>query len=566
MSSNRTVRVGVVQTLAELGDVDANIDIARGYIAQAADQGVQLLVFPECMNTGYLFDDATQCRQVAETLEGPFVSELKSLAQAHAMHIASGVTELDPEDGLVYNSLVLIGPGGNVVGHYRKQFLATHDFNWFTVGNKGCVTVDTELGRLGLLICFDGRIPEIARSISLSGAELVVDVANFFDIDQADQWVPARAYENGVWIAAATKSGVERSIYYPGGSMIAAPDGTLAAKVARDSHGLGIADIDLGLARDKSWPTGGDRFADRRPEHYTVIGEPTETTPVATQLVEPIIPGEATAMVAAVQAHAIGGERESLSEALQMVEHTARLGAKVLSLPLHFAIGSPTPSLAEVVEAQAGQAEAQTELSRICKTYQAVVVFPQAHPIGDGSYEVGASVIGIDGEEMAWVPQVHPEPSGGFQSGAPEGFKVIATPYGVLGVLVGYDGMFPESARVLALKGAEVLVWTAAWSDKSQRDFLTVTKAEDNRCYLVAANRTDGAFSGGSLVVSPQGLPHWSVEHSVPTNARHGAVMPAFANLALARQKSLIPGVDVIRRRIPSAYGPIVAPVEVPVA
>jgi len=103
--------------------------------------------------------------------------------------------------------------------------------------------VDFEIGRHhGLpeltVICFDGRIPEIARSLALQGAEIIVDMANFFAMDQADMWGPARSYENGVWLVAATKAGYERSIYYPGGSMIVDPKGRVVAKMPDDRHGV----------------------------------------------------------------------------------------------------------------------------------------------------------------------------------------------------------------------------------------------------------------------------------------------------------------------------------------
>ncbi len=86
---------------------------------------------------------------------------------------------------------------GKIACHYHKQFLATHDQNWFSFGERGCPVVDTDLGRIGLLICFDGRIPEIFRAMAMQGAEVIVDMANFFAMDQADMWGPARAYENG---------------------------------------------------------------------------------------------------------------------------------------------------------------------------------------------------------------------------------------------------------------------------------------------------------------------------------------------------------------------------------
>jgi predicted amidohydrolase len=249
--TKRRFRAAAVQTLARLGDYDHNIALARDFVEDAVTQGAELVVFPECMDTGYLFDSPEHCRQLAETMtDGPFVKALAALAAKHAIYIASGVTEWDPAKDKIFNSGVMFDREGKIVCHYHKQFLATHDQNWFAFGERGCPVVDTDLGRIGLLICFDGRIPEIFRSMAMQGAQVIVDMANFFSMDQADMWGPARSYENGLWLVAATKAGYERSIYYPGGSMIVDPKGRVITKVPYDTHGLAIADIDLDAA---SW-------------------------------------------------------------------------------------------------------------------------------------------------------------------------------------------------------------------------------------------------------------------------------------------------------------------------
>ena len=217
-------RAAAAQTLARLGDIEHNIEVVTQLVNDSLRQGAELVVLPECMDTGYLFDSAEHCRALAETVpDGRFVSAMAALARKHGIFIASGITEWDPARRRIFNSGIMLDRKGEVAIHYHKQFLATHDQNWFAFGERGCPVVDTDLGRIGLLICFDGRIPEIARSLALQGAEMIVDMANFFAMDQADMWGPARSYENGVWLVAATKAGYERSIYYPGGSMIVDP-------------------------------------------------------------------------------------------------------------------------------------------------------------------------------------------------------------------------------------------------------------------------------------------------------------------------------------------------------
>jgi len=548
-------RAAVVQTLATLGDVAENIRLLEGYTREAARRGAKLVVFPECMNTGYLFDSREQARELAEPLDGPYATSMKKLARQHGLHIASGFTELGA-DGSVYNSGLLFDPSGALVLHYQKQFLATHDQNWFAWGERGCPVVDTELGRLGLLICFDGRIPEIARTLALQEVDVLVDMANFFTMDQADLWTRTRAWENGVWIVAATKAGVERSIYYPGGSMIVDPEGHQHGYIAWDDHGVACADVQPVAARDKRWEGGGDRMQDRRPELYGILARPLERTPAGRILREAIVPAEATTKAAAVQAH-MTTSAGSLDAALAMVEHTARLGVKLIALPQFASAEHWLPD-----ERAAGEAAERTDgvlaqLADVCERWRCTVAAPLIES-ANGRLFSTAFVIGPDGRVQGSYRQTHVEPECRSWCEPGDVLPIFETDWGRFGVLLGYDGRFPETARALALEGADAILWAVGWRDARDRALLTAPKAEDNRVFVVVANRTDTPYPGGSLVIPPTGLPDWDLERVAPRETRHGAVMPGFMNLALARQKMMIPGVDMLANRFVDTYSHLV--------
>lgn len=550
MSHKATVRCAVVQTLAELGDVSANIGLLRSFTQEAVEAGAELIVFPECMNTGYLFDDEAHCRSLAEGLDGAFVTAMKDLSRQHHVYIVSGITEMGA-NGTIFNSAVMTDRAGNVAATYRKQFLATHDQNWFSAGDQGCVTVSTDLGVIGILICFDGRIPEIARETALAGAQIIVDVANFFEIDQAEQWVPARAYENGVWMVASTKCGVERSIFYPGGSLIAGPDGRVHAQVPRGVHGIAVYDVEPAAASDKRWLNGGDRFADRRPELYGALAQNCPVTGAAQPSAQNPV------YAAAVQSHN-RGSTASLEKAVELVEDTARLGVKLITLPQHFAMPTHDPDAATVTDWAEAQNRALERIRTICVEYSAVAVVPRTFVI-DEHIAQEAVVVGPDGTTLAVVQQSHCVSADVPARSLAQGLTPVKTPVGRLGVLIGYDGMFPETARALALRGAEVLVWCAAWSTPQERRLLAVTKAEDNRCFLMAANRSDAGSPGGSLIVPPTGLPGWDVDEQLPPSVRHGHLAAGYLNLAMAQEKTIIPKVDVFQNRIPAHYPHLVA-------
>jgi predicted amidohydrolase len=552
-------RASVVQTLARLGDLDENIRVLRERTAEAAAQGSRLVVFPECMNTGYLFDSPAHCLQLAEPLDGRYVQAMSDLARKHDLFLASGFTERVGDRA--FNSGLLVDRRGELILRYQKQFLATHDQNWFEVGTLGNPVVETELGKIGLLICFDGRIPEIARCLSLQGAQVIVDMANFFTMDQADLWVPARAYENGVWILAATKAGVERSIYYPGGSLIVDPGGTVRARIPDDEHGVVTAEITPALAIDKSWHDSGDRLSDRRPGAYGLLQRPFESTPVSNLVVEPIVPEIATVAIGAVQAHATaeaapGMLQASIREALEMIDHAVKLGLRVIVLPLFFNSPSWNPDAGQADRDALLAPEILASARQLSSRVGCVIVLPMIERTG-GHLRSTAVVVGPGGEVIGRQSQVHVEPEARSWCVPGEEFEVFQTPFGRLGVVLGYDGLFAESTRSLALAGAEIVAWPCSWRHRNDRALLAAPLAEDNRVYLVCANRTDAPYPGGSIVVGPAGIPLWNIDQVAPPLTRHGAVIPTHANLALARQKLMIPKVDMLRNRLVSTYGPL---------
>jgi len=392
--SKRRFRAAAIQTLARLGDYDYNIALAERFVNDAVRQGAELVVFPECMDTGYLFDSPEHCRQLAESAtDGPFTRALAAMAKKHSIYIASGITEWDAGKKKIFNTGIMFGRKGEIACHYHKQFLATHDQNWFAFGERGCPVVDTDLGRIGLLICFDGRIPEIFRSMTLQGAEVIVDMANFFAMDQADMWGPARSYENGVWLVAATKAGYERSIYYPGGSMIVDPKGRVLSKVPYDIHGMAVADVHPDTAADKSIYATNNKIADRRPETYGLMALPYEKTPVYGVADKPLIPSKSVTKVAAIQMHVTDGS--DAQAVLEMLDHTAKLGAKVLLLPEYAFLHASIPSVSEGAALADQTASILAKVCAIASKYQCLIAVPSVERAAVGLH-VTTFLIGPD--------------------------------------------------------------------------------------------------------------------------------------------------------------------------
>ena len=554
-------RAAVVQTLAKLGDFEHNIALMTAYVEDAVRQGAELVVLPECMDTGYLFDSAEHCAELAETIaDSPFVSAMAGLCKKHNIFIASGITEKDGDK--IFNTGLMLDRSGEVAVHYHKQFLATHDQNWFEFGERGCPVADTDIGRIGLLICFDGRIPEIARSLALQGAEVLVDMANFFAMDQAEMWGPARAYENGVWLVAATKAGYERSIYYPGGSMIADPEGRVVKMIPYDTHGIAVADINLNAARHKRIYASNNKIADRRPDTYTNLSTPYDETPVSRVAQQPIVPADSTTKVAAVQIHVaksgFGLPETGAEDVFDMLDHAAKLGVKILSLPEYALCAQWLPDAeraAQSADAYPGYLEKAKEITG---RYGCLIALPGVVK-ESGKLSPATTLVGPDGV-IGCYKKVHLTAEEEAWAAPGTEFEVFETPFGRVGVMMGYDGVFPEASRCLGIAAADIILWPASLRDAYEREWLTVPRAADNRVALVLTNRLDCPYPGGSLVVPPTGSPHWDINVVAPKSMTMGAVMPAFIDLAVCRQKQMIPKVDMFANRLTASYAQLVAP------
>jgi predicted amidohydrolase len=274
-------KVAAVQMLSFEGQPERNLERMLLRIAEAAAAGARLIVFPEASNNGYFFEDRADAHRKATPIPGPFTRALGLEARKHGVWVVAGMFEQGEGDD-VFNCAVLIGPDGELAGKYQKNFFIKADKRWFVPGQTGFETFDTPLGHLGFFVCADGRIPESARCLALGGAEILVNPTNWGAPDQYLYHVPTRAVENRCWVVGATKprrpldQPQEMLTYnrFTGCSFIMSPTGEVLVQAGPDEETIIYADIEPSKARDKSFGSANDLFADRRPELYTLLTRP----------------------------------------------------------------------------------------------------------------------------------------------------------------------------------------------------------------------------------------------------------------------------------------------------
>lgn len=259
------MRIALYQCSSRPLDVAGNLDLLEQRAAEAAEQGVDVLVCPEMYLSGYNIG-ADAARRLAEAHDGASARRVARIARAHGLAILYGYPERDGE--AVYNAVQLFDEHGASLCNYRKTHLyGTLDRAMFARGGDHFPPVDYKGWRLGFLICYDVEFPENTRRLALAGVEaILVPTANMLPYDFIPEvTVRSRAFENQCYVAYANFSGREGDVEYCGLSSISAPDGSQPARAGRD-EALIVADLDRRLLEDTRATL--TYFQDRRPELY----------------------------------------------------------------------------------------------------------------------------------------------------------------------------------------------------------------------------------------------------------------------------------------------------------
>ncbi|MYH70553.1 MAG: carbon-nitrogen hydrolase family protein [Gammaproteobacteria bacterium] len=227
-----TVTLGCVNYKSIWNDKAASIGKVKKLIGEAAEQGINILVFPELSLSGYESnEDNTMHREFAETIPGPVTEEIAQLTRKLDIYVILGMPERDPDDAdTCYISCPLLGPEG-LVGNYRKLHLGTpplfRESLCFTGGDSVPV-FPTRYGPVGIQICADFWVyPELSRILMLKGARIIINSTASMNMPGRPFYITsmtaARATENLVYAASANLVGKENTLSYYGYSTIAGP-------------------------------------------------------------------------------------------------------------------------------------------------------------------------------------------------------------------------------------------------------------------------------------------------------------------------------------------------------
>ena len=270
-------KLTLAQISGKRGDKRSNLKNLEKTVAKAAKLGAELVIFPELSVTGYTVRD--QLYELAEPVPGPSTQVMANVAKKTRTHIIFGLPELSEKtQATLYNASVLVGPKG-FIGKYRKMYLPTHSVfeekRYFRPGYEAA-TFTTELGKIGLIICYDLFFPEVTRLTRLQGAQLIVCISASPAVRRAffETLTVARAIENTAFLAYVNLVGIEDGLQFWGGSRLVGPQGKIIAKAEYDKEDLIIADVDYADLRPVE--TFVPALRDLRPELFDKLKEAAE--------------------------------------------------------------------------------------------------------------------------------------------------------------------------------------------------------------------------------------------------------------------------------------------------
>ncbi|MFV0329338.1 MAG: carbon-nitrogen hydrolase [Dysgonomonas sp.] len=280
------MKIGIIQQ-ANTPDIQKNIQGLKDKVREAARLGAQLIVMQELHNSLYFCQvEDTAIFDLAETIPGPSTDDFGALAKELGVVIVLSLFERRAP-GLYHNTAVVIEKDGTIAGKYRKMHIpddpAYYEKFYFTPGDLGFQPIETSLGKLGVLVCWDQWYPEAARLMAMAGADMLIypTAIGWESTDTEDEkarqlgaWVISQrghAVANGLHVVSVNRTGYEpdpsgqtNGITFWGNSFVAGPQGEILWQAPNDKEEVHIVEIDIKRSEQvrRWWPFFRDRRID----------------------------------------------------------------------------------------------------------------------------------------------------------------------------------------------------------------------------------------------------------------------------------------------------------------
>ena len=243
------MKLAIISMRPKIADKKANLKKMTNYIEK---NKADFYVFGETTLTGYKIKD--EVRNLAETVNGPSIKQMKKIVKKTNSYIVFGMPTLDENvKGLIHNSAILIHPNGKV-DCYNKWFMPTfgpfEEKIFFDEGEKVPV-FKTKYGKVGLIVCYDIFFPELCKAYSLQGADIIICISATPHVNKKyfETLIPARAIENTVFFVYVNIVGTQEDLVFFGGAQVYDPLGSQVVKAPYLKESVRIVDLDLNIIK-----------------------------------------------------------------------------------------------------------------------------------------------------------------------------------------------------------------------------------------------------------------------------------------------------------------------------
>lgn len=505
---------------------ERNISEQYAMVEEAAQNGAKLITLPEMATTGYCWYNRNEVKPFVEPIPGPTTDKFFTISKKYKCWIVVGMPEVDPETNVYYNSAVLIGPDG-IVGVHRKSHSYIAEPKWAKQGDLDHQVFETPIGNIAMLICMDIHFVETARIQGLRNADIIVHISNWLaEKTPAPYWL-TRAFENGCYVLESNRCGLERTVEFSGGSVLINPDGTINSYVD-EGNLIVYGEVDIKKAREKDFEGTGNKFLERRPKDYmellsnTYLWNPLDFFTLYGY--DPIPKGKKSRISVAQVKSIAGNVKANLTRIKAKIAEAAAAGSELVVFPELSLTGLVNTAQAkEVAEPIPG--ESIDNLIDIAMKYHIYVIVGLVEEDSGNLFNT-AVLIGPEGV-VGRYRKIHLcDIDKGWSSPGNLGFPHFNTPVGRIGIMIGHDSMFPESGRMLALRGVDLiccpaavkvpkpygLAATEAWHNYPiPRGHNTIhwhlwrVRGGENNCYMAFANMV-GEYVNGDDCIGRSGI------------------------------------------------------------
>ncbi|WP_446897961.1 nitrilase-related carbon-nitrogen hydrolase [Clostridium sp. LBM24168] len=503
-----------------------NIEKEYKLVEEAAKNGAKLIALPEMATTGYCWYNRREIKPFVEKIPGITTNKFLEISKKYECYIVIGMPEVDIKTDLYYNSAVLMGPKG-IIGVHRKTHSYISEPKWTKQGDLDHMVFETPIGNIGMLICMDIHFIETARIEGLRNADVIVHISNWLAEKTPSPYWITRAFENGCYVLESNRCGLERTVQFSGGSALINPDGEIESYVDGYQQ-IMYGEIDIQKARIKLFEDHGNKYVERKPREYIDIMSNS-------YLWNPLdffnlygydpIPDGKKSRISVVQFKPV---KCDINANIKIVEEKTKEAVLEGSELIVF----PELTLTGVVNKEEARKLAETDtgvyidkLIDISMKYCVYIVVGMIEKDRNKLYNTAILIgpCGVVGKyRKIHLSNVDKE----WATPGNLGFLHFNIPVGRIGIMIGYDAMFPESARMLALNGVDLICCPSAVSFPKPyglaetkvlhnypipRGYSTMhwhlwrVRAGENNCYLAFANQI-GYYKNGKNYIGRSGI------------------------------------------------------------